>query len=84
MGNILIVMQLVPAIIQAMQAVEAALPQAGNGAKKMQAVIDMIVAVESGASSLVPQLQAIIPVLVKLFNDSGMFKKTAPAVPAAA
>lgn len=69
------VIALIPTIIEIIKQIEAALPMSGAGKEKLNAVLDIITALDSTFGSLVPQLTAVINVLVKLFNSTGVFTK---------
>lgn len=74
MNTVVIILQLIPALIGAMRAIEDAIPGAGKGEEKLAAVRQILEAVDSGASKYWPQIQAVIGVLVGLFNKTGAFK----------
>jgi hypothetical protein len=75
MSKLLVLMQLLPAIIAAVKAIEEAIPQPGKGAEKLEAVRQIIETVDEAARSLWPQIAATIAVLVGLFNKTEVFKK---------
>jgi len=75
MNVIVTIFQLIPAIIAALKAIEEAVPGEGQGEKKLAAVRGMLEAVDGGVSNLWPQISGVITVLVKLFNDTGVFAK---------
>lgn len=75
MNNILIIMQLVPALIAALKAIEEAIPGQGQGEQKLAAVRQMLELADSSAKALWPQISGIIGVLVNLFNSTGAWKK---------
>lgn len=75
MNAIVTIFQLIPAIIAALKAIEDAIPGEGEGEKKLAAVRGMLEAVDGGVSKLWPQISGVITVLVKLFNDTGVFAK---------
>ena len=74
MNTVLIIMQLIPAIIAAMRAIEEAIPGTGQGEQKLAAVRGILEAVDGSISKLWPQISTIIGVLVNLFNKTGQFK----------
>ena len=74
MNAFLLILQALPSIIAAIKAVEAAIPGGGQGAAKLDAVLNIILAVESTFTPLLPQLTAVITTLVSLFNKTGAFK----------
>lgn len=73
MGNVLAVLQIIPALISAIQAIEAAIPGGGQGKAKLNAVIEIMQAVSDTVKQL--PLEQIISALVNLFNATGVFKK---------
>ena len=74
MNTVVIILQLIPALIGAMRAIEDAIPGTGKGEEKLAAVRQILEAVDSSASKYWPQIQAVIGVLVGLFNKTGAFK----------
>lgn len=78
MDKLLTLMKLLPAIIAAVQAIEAAVPAAGQGAAKLEAVRQILQTVDEATTTLWPQIASTIGVLVGLFNKVGVFAKTAP------
>ena len=77
MEKLLTILKLLPAIIAAIKAIEEAIPMAGKGAEKLQAVREIIETVDSAAATLWPQIAATVTVLVTLFNKTGAFAKPA-------
>lgn len=80
------VLALLPLIIQAVQAIEAALPDGGQGEAKLAALRRILegaygVAADSATAfeQLWPALSATIGAVVGLFNTSGLFKTTPSA-----
>lgn len=74
MNTVVIILQLIPALIGAMRAIEDAIPGAGKGEEKLAAVRQILEAVDSGATKYWPQIQPVIGILVGLFNKTGAFK----------
>lgn len=74
MNNIIIVLKLLPAIIEAMKAIEAAIPGKGAGEAKLAAIREILEGVDSTISGSWPAIQTAIGVLVKLFNAQGWSK----------
>jgi len=74
MQALLTIVQLLPAIIAAIKAIEEAIPGSGQGEAKLAAVRGIIEAVDASYKNLWPQLQPVIGVLVGLFNKTGAFK----------
>lgn len=75
MQNIVIILQLIPAIITALKAIEDAIPGSGMGEQKLAAVRAMLEVIDGSVSKLWPQISGVIGVLVSLFNATGVFKK---------
>ena len=75
MQNIVIILQLIPAIITALKAIEDAIPGSGMGEQKLAAVRAMLEVIDGSISKLWPQISGVIGVLVSLFNATGVFKK---------
>ena len=76
MGNIVIILQLIPALITALKAIEEAIPGSGKGEQKLSAIRGILEAVDGSITSLWPQISSVISVLVTLFNATGVFKKS--------
>ncbi len=68
-------LQLLPAIITALKAIEEAIPQPGQGAAKLAALRGILEGVSSQATSLWPAIEKAVSVLVGLFNATGVFQK---------
>ena len=75
MGNIVIILQLIPALTTALKAIEEAIPGSGKGEQKLSAIRGILEAVDGSITSLWPQISSVISVLVTLFNNTGIFKK---------
>lgn len=74
MNTVIMILQLIPALIAALRAIEDAIPGSGKGEEKLAAVRSILEAVDSGATKYWPQIQSVIGVLVSLFNKTGTFK----------
>jgi len=74
MNTVIMILQLIPALIAALRAIEDAIPGSGKGEEKLAAVRSILEAVDSGATKYWPQIQSVIGVLVGLFNKTGTFK----------
>lgn len=74
MNNVIAILKLLPVIIEAIKAIEAAVPGQGKGEQKLAAIRQILEAVDGGVASLWPQISATIGVLVKLFNSTDGFK----------
>lgn len=74
MNTVIMILQLIPALIAAMRAIEEAVPGQGQGEQKLAAIRGILEAVDAGVVKYWPQLQSVIGVLVGLFNNTGAFK----------
>ena len=75
MNTIVTILQLLPALITAIKAIEDAIPGSGQGEAKLAAVRAILEAVDSSVARLWPQISAVIGVLVGLFNKTAVFKQ---------
>ena len=80
MNNLMTILKLLPAIIEAIKAIELAVPEGTSGKIKLQAIIDIATQVDSTVSNIIPQLISTISVVVGMFNAIGVFKKKAESV----
>ena len=69
------ILQLLPAIITAIRAIEEAIPGKGQGEMKLAAIREILEAVSGQVSTLWPFIEKAISVLVSLFNKTGTFTK---------
>lgn len=69
------ILQLLPAIITAIKAIEEAIPGKGQGEMKLAAIREILESVSGQVSSLWPFIEKAISVLVSLFNKTGTFTK---------
>lgn len=70
-----IILNLLPALITAMKAIEEAIPGQGKGEDKLGAIRAILEATNSQVGTLWPAIQTVIGVLVSLFNKTGAFTK---------
>lgn len=75
MNTVITILNLIPAIIAALKAIEEAIPGNGQGEQKLAAVRQVLEIADGSLAKLWPQLQQVISVLVNLFNTTGVFKK---------
>ena len=68
-------LQLLPAIIAAIKAIEEAIPGQGHGEAKLAAIREILESVSGQVSTLWPFIEKAISVLVSLFNKTGTFTK---------
>ena len=78
------ILQLLPLIIQAVQAIEAAFPEGGNGKAKLEAIKGTLQGAYSVASDVTGSFEAVWPAIsgavssvVALCNQTGIFRKSA-------
>ncbi len=69
------VLKLLPAIIEAVKAVENLVSDTGQGAAKLQAIREILEAVSSQSATLWPEIQRVIAIIVALANKTGVFPK---------
>jgi hypothetical protein len=69
------VLQLLPAIITAIKAIEEAIPGQGRGEDKLAAIRGILEGVNSSVDAYWPALEKAIGVIVGLFNRTGVFAK---------
>ncbi len=69
------VLKLLPAIIEAVKAVENLVSDTGQGAAKLQAIREILEAVSSQSATLWPEIQKVIAIIVGLANKTGVFPK---------
>ena len=69
------ILQLLPAIITAIKAIEEAIPGKGQGEMKLAAIREILESVSGQVSALWPFIEKAISVLVSLFNKTGTFTK---------
>lgn len=75
MQNLMLVIKLIPVIIELLKTIEAAIPEQGQGAAKLQAVRQILELTDNSIKEAWPMVQGVIEVLVKTFNTTGVFKK---------
>jgi predicted ATPase len=77
MKTLLAIVQLIPALIEMIKAVEAMWPEGstGSGKEKLEAVENMLSAAYEGITDLWPSIESIISVIVSVFNSNGTFDK---------
>jgi len=75
MGIIMQVLQLLPALIVAIKAIEEAIPGSGKGEQKLEAIRQVLISIDASVGDLWPKIQGVIGVLVNVLNATGVFKK---------
>jgi hypothetical protein len=86
---LLIVLQMLPLVLDAVRAVEQAIPLPGQGKKKLDLVLDILrTAYDGGAVDVARDLSwqklvtIVVPMIariVDLHNELGLFQKTQPS-----
>lgn len=69
------VLQLLPAIITAIKAIEDAIPGKGRGEDKLAAIRGILEGVNDNINAYWPAIEKAIGVIVGLFNRVGVFAK---------
>ena len=75
MNTIVTILQLLPALITAIKAIEDAIPGSGQGEAKLAAIREILESVSGQATTLWPFIEKAIGVLVAFFNRTGVFAK---------
>ena len=75
-----LIIQLLPLVLEATKAAEAAIPQSGQGAAKFQFVKELLsstveIGTEVSEKDYLSALEKTINLAVKLFNTTGQFSK---------
>lgn len=68
MDKILMIVKLIPALIEVIKAVEAAIPGEGKGEQKLVMVRGILEATDGAISQMWPNLEKVITVIVSTFN----------------
>lgn len=69
MDKILMIVKLIPALIEVIRAVEAAIPGAGKGEQKLAMVRQILEVTDDTIAQLWPTLEKVITILVQAFNN---------------
>jgi hypothetical protein len=77
------ILSLLPAIIEAVKAIESVLPDSNQGAEKLALIKGVLQGAYKAGSSAVgtfedlwPRIEDAIAAVVKFFNSTGVFKKS--------
>lgn len=73
---IVAILQLVPALIAALKAIEEAIPGEGKGEQKLAAVRGIIEVSHEKATQYLPAIEKVVAVLISVFNRTGVFAKS--------
>lgn len=71
-----IVLELIPALIAAIRAIEEAIPGQGQGEAKLAAIRQIIESGYSQAKDIWPLAEKAVAALVGLFNATGVFTRS--------
>ena len=75
MKYILMFLQMVPAIIEAVKKIEEFIPASGWGKEKIAAIRESLSVIFKEIDSVWPAIEVFIGAMVKLANLTGVFKK---------
>lgn len=75
MQNVILILKLLPAIIEAIKAIENSLPGQTAGEAKLALLREILEAVDQSTQQLWPAISKVVEVLVKAFNTTGVFQK---------
>lgn len=68
MDKVLMIVKLIPALIEVIKAVEAAIPGEGKGEAKLAMVRNILEATDNAIVQMWPSIEKIISVIVNTFN----------------
>ena len=75
MKTLLFILQILPALIDVLKAIEASFPAAGKGAEKLALVKQVLEQTYPAIEEMWPVIEKVISVLVGWFNNMEVFKK---------
>ena len=75
MSTTITILNLIPAIIAVVKAVEAAIPMSGAGKQKTGMVLQILEATSDGVKEMMPLVEKAIAIVVATLNATGVFKK---------
>jgi hypothetical protein len=75
MSKVLLILQLIPALIEVIKAVENMFPQTGAGKEKLALVREILTTAHAEITDFWPTLEAIIAKIVAFANNVGVFVK---------
>jgi hypothetical protein len=75
MNTLKTIMLMLPFLIEAIKALEEAIPGQGQGEQKLAAIRTMIEILYEPAKEIMPLIEKVIGVLVNTFNATGVFRK---------
>ena len=71
----MLVLKMLPVIIAAIKAIEEAIPGNGQGEQKLAMLRQILELADGTIPNIWPTIEGLVKVLVKTFNDTGVFKK---------
>ncbi len=71
----MLVLKMLPVIIAAIKAIEEAIPGNGQGEQKLAMLRQILELADGTVTNIWPTIEGLVKVLVKTFNDTGVFKK---------
>ena len=75
MNNLIMVVKLLPVIIEAIKAIEAAVPGQGKGEQKLAALRGILEVLDSGIIAIWPQVSKVVGILVEAMNRTDSMPK---------
>jgi hypothetical protein len=66
---------LLPALIEAIKCVEAAIPGQGKGEQKLAVIRGVLETVAGESNEMLPLIEKLVAKIVDIFNFTGAFKK---------
>ena len=75
MNNLILVVKLLPVIIEAIKAIEAAVPGQGKGEQKLAALRGILEVLDSGIVAIWPQVSKVVGILVEAMNRTDSMPK---------
>jgi hypothetical protein len=74
MNTLKTILLMLPFLIEAIKALEEAIPGQGKGEQKLAAVRELLEIVYPPAEEIMPAIERVIGVLVSTFNATGVFR----------
>lgn len=75
MNNLILVVKLLPVIIEAIKAIEQAVPGQGKGEQKLAALRGILEVLDSGIVAIWPQVAKVVGILVEAMNRTDSMPK---------
>lgn len=75
MNNLILVVKLLPVIIEAIKAIEQAVPGQGKGEQKLAALRGILEVLDSGIVAIWPQVSKVVGILVEAMNRTDSMPK---------